>query len=100
MTPAPSMPALEALLREVEAPTPIVQNEGSVIDCVSGRATAAPSLAAMLRVAVGALTEVTWCAECSVHREDAMDAIARIERIAAGESGPPEGQALAKGEGS
>ena len=52
-------------------------------DEVDVRWKAAPRLAAMLRVAVEALTEVTWCAECSVHREDAQGALARIEQIAA-----------------
>ena len=85
MTHAPSMPALEALLREVEAPTPIVQNEGSVIDCVSGRATAAPRLAAIVRVAVEALNSLDDPWGDAHPRNVASAALSRIEALAKGE---------------
>lgn len=101
-------PALDALLKEVEAANAVSverdpadsawEYDRKVMAVLDRLACAAPRLAAMLRVAVEALKEITNsdCYSDAVALK--MTSLARIERIAAGESGPPEGQAMAKGE--
>lgn len=151
-----STPALDALLKEVEAgyfasardmgdlrhtyPNVRRHNEGLADGLLAPTikrieaSTHAPRLAAMLRVAVEAARGLTeygdgsrrdptytqyggccprevcfYCGASDSHEAElkhdeacewvaASAALARIERIAAGESGPPEGQAMAKGE--